>query len=347
MSIPLNTVVDITINVTGSQGPRFSFGSLLGVFAHTVNAARQNGPYSTITEVNDAGFTAAAEPAVNAWATAVFNQNAGVGSIIIGLKAGGDANYTVTMDAIETDGPNGWYITNIESRLDADIALVQAWTEPRTKIFCFQSDDKAATAMLAAQALSSLRTFGIYHKTDALYADGAWSSRGGGFDLDAPDGAGSWFGKELTGIVPDDRPDLTQVEGIVITDAGGNLYTTTNRPFTAYGTMAGGRFIDLTTTIDWLAVRSEETLIDAFVDVPTKIPYTQSGINQLAAAWQGVLNAGVTNGHLSPDDPPVVNQPNIVDIDPTDKAARRLRLTANGTLAGAIQSTVLTLNLTI
>lgn len=345
MPAAITEFIDVNVNVGGVSVDKFGFGVLMGVFDHSVTANRQDGPYTSLAEVVAAGFTSAAEPQVHAWATAVFAQDDGVDQIIIGREDALDANLTATLDAIEAAGSDTWYITNIESRADADIALLAAWTETRTKIAVAQSDDKAATAALALQSNSYNRTALIYHDTDSEYLDGAWSSSGGGLNLDAPNGVGIWAYRQLEGVPYD---ALTSAEASTLYGADANIFGRNKGVnFTSKGTMPSGRFMDVTTSIDWLKVRVEEAIIALFVGTPTKIPYTNAGINTVKAAILEVLNRGVTFGHFSPDFPPEVIVPDISAVSAADKAARELTVTANVTLAGAIQKVTLNVNLTL
>ncbi len=346
MPAPIIEFVDVNVLVGGVSVDKFSFGSLLGVFSHTVNADRQNGPFFSLQEVNDAGFTALAEPEANAWATAIFSQDDGVDQIIIGLLDAADAgSYTTALDAIEAAGPNDWYITNIESRGDTALGEAAAWTEARRKIFVGQSDDLAGLVEFLAWQTSNLnRSAGIFHDDDAEYLDGAWSSSGGGLNLDAPDGAGIWAYRQLEGV-PFDA--VTGAQALSIYAADANLFGRNKGVnFTSKGTMASGRFIDVTTSIDWTTTRMEEALLALFVGTPTKIPYTNAGINIIVATIQGVLNRGVTAGHFSTDVAPTVEAPDVSTVSNQDKIDRVLTLVANVVLAGAVQKVVLNINLT-
>jgi hypothetical protein len=354
MPAAITEFVDVTVNVASGPADKFGFNSLLGVFNHSVTANRQDGPYVNIAEVVAAGFTAAAEPEVNAWATAVFAQANGVDSIIIGREDAIDANWTATMDAVEAADPDSFYFINIESRVQADIEEVAAWTQARFYLYIAQSADAAilagtpANVALNLQASSYTRTALIYHATSTGtdgYLDGAWSSFGGGFNLDTPDGVGTWFGNQLLGVTFD---AVTSAEATEIYDAGANLFgRNAGLQFTSKGTTAEGRFIDVTTSTDWYKKRLEEALITTLVTTPTKIPYTNDGISKFTAASMGVLLQGVSFGHGSPDDPPTVSFPDSSEVSSADKQARQLTGTSTTTLAGAIHKVVFTLNAAI
>ena len=338
--------VDVTVNVGGVTADKFAFGIPIGVFTFStvVSTDRQFGPYFSLAEVVAAGFSSVAEPAIYAWASAVFAQDDGVDSLLIGQQTAGDAgDYTVTMNAIEAAGADTWYITNIESRADADIADVSAWTESRDKIAIFQSDDATLTAALALQASGYNRSALIYHDDDAEYLDGAWTSSGGGLNLDTPGGVGIWAYRALEGV-PFDDVTATFANSIYAADA--NLYgRNKGLSFTSKGTMASGRFIDVTTTVDWVKLRTEEAVLETFVNAGTKIPYTNAGISIIVGTVQGVLDQGVSFGHFSGDAPPTVTAPDVSEVSTADKTNRVLQLTAQATLAGAIQKLELTINL--
>ncbi len=348
MSPPITTFVDVTVVVGGVTATKFSFGSLMLVAEHNVNALRQSGSFFSVAELNSAGFTSTATPSINAWGTRVFAQPTGVDQVLIGRRipvAGGvaqqvwqadssgptfvdlttefnndtdadiepfpasegigdylaigfpepfgqvifdgangtagvggvlvwqymssptmwtdlagvtdgttgfttavadgqtltfdipvgwsaqtlngvkafyiravvstvyatnpvydqgfvgtDANLTVSLDAIELADAESWYITNITTRSDAEIALLDTWTSARAKIAKVQSPDLTLVAALALQSASTNRTSLWFYEDSADYLDGGISSFGGGFDLDAPAGVGRWGFNQLEGI---------------------------------------------------------------------------------------------------------------------------------------------------
>lgn len=348
MAPPIIAFVDVNIALVGANPDKFSFGALLGVFDHSVTVNRQDGPFFSVQEVTDAGFTSGATPEINAWATTVFSQDTGVDQILIGREDALDANLTATLDAIESAGSDTWYITNIESRLAADIALAAAWIEAREKILIVQSDDAdllAGTPGNIGETLQTAayhRTALIYHATDSEYLDGAWSSSRGGLDLDSPGGAGIWAYDSLEGV-PFDA--VTGAQANAIWGVNANLYgRTKGLSFTSKGTMASGRRIDVTTSLDWVKVRVEEAVLAKFVGAPTKVPYTNAGIMDIVSAISEVLDAGVRNGHISPDVDFQIIAPDATEVAAQAKADRELTIQAVFVLAGAIEKVVLNVN---
>lgn len=354
MAPPLVDFVDVNVSLAAAAADKFSFGTLLLAADHSVTANRQDGPYSSVAAAVSAGFTLAAVPNIFNWVTAAFAQENGVDQVLIGRTdvGGVDANLTAALNAIEADDPTAYYILNIESRVEADVLDAAAWTEAREKIYIAQSldadilDGTASSVALALQAFGYNRTALIYHATSTGtdgYLDGAWSSRGGGLNLDAPNGVGIWAYKQLSGVTFD---DVSEAEAAEIFAADANLYgRLKGLSFTSKGTMASGRFIDVQTSLDWIKVRCEEAVLSAFVGTPTKIPYTDAGINMLKSAVQSVLDQGVSFGHLSPDEPPVWTVPRVTEVSDADKLARLLTMSVTVTLAGAIQKLVL--NITV
>lgn len=90
-SLPVATFVSVAITVNAASVTAFSFGTPMGVFEHTVTDDRQNGPYSTLSEAVDDGFTSSTEP--YKWLSAVFAQSPRPPNAIIGRKvpAAGEA----------------------------------------------------------------------------------------------------------------------------------------------------------------------------------------------------------------------------------------------------------------
>jgi hypothetical protein len=343
--------VDVNVTLAGAAADKFNFGAVMGMFAHSINTDRKNGPYSSIPEVVAAGFTAAAELEVHSWATSVFAQDDGVDSLIIGYTDGIETT-TAALDAIEADTPGSdWYITNMEDRTDTEILLAAAWHEARAKIYIAQSSDADILTDVVGNIAEDLevasyhRTALIYHATDAGangYLDGAWASSGGGLQLDAPMGAGQWGYRELEGVTFD---AVTSTEAAAIYSNNANLFgRNKGLSFTSKGSMASARWIDAQVSLDWLKARMEESILSAFVGAPTKIPFTNAGINILRAAIQEVYDKGIAFGHLSADEPPTLTAPLVSDVSSADKILRQLTMTGNAVLAGAIIKVTFNIN---
>lgn len=339
--------IDVNVAVGGVSVDKFAFGVPMGVFAFA-GATRQFGPFFSQQDVIDAALGSA--PA-EAWSGTVFAQGDGVDQLLLGRVDGGDANLTASLDAIEAEDSESWYITNVDGgQTSADILEAAAWTESRQKIYIAQSNDGDILSGAGGNIAELLNGFNynrsslIYHSDDAEYLNGAWTSSGGGLNLDSPDGVGIWAYRQLSGV-PFDQVTSTEAANIFSNEA--NLFgRNVGVSFTSKGTMASGRFIDITTTVDWVTKRSEEAWIALAVGTPTKIPYTNAGINIIVAVLQGVLDSGVTFGHFSPDFPPTIKAPDVSEVSQQDKIDRVLTLQASAVLAGAVQKVIFNINLT-
>jgi len=362
MSASITEYVDVSVVLTGAAAEKTAFGTLLGAFAHTVTTNRVDGPYFSLEEAEGAGFTVGAAANVHAWISAVFSQDDGVDSVKIGNQLAADAgDWTVTIPAIIAADPD-FYMLNAETRVDTEIISIAALIEPtgagnNPKIYMAQSSDADILTGAGGNIGEDLQTAGYNrtalwyheHNDEAAgpapadgYLDGAASSSGGGLNLDAPAGVGTWAFRQLDGIVFD---DVTGAEAVAIFGTDTNLFgRNKGLSFTSKGTMASGRFIDVQTSLDWLKARLEEELISEFVGAGTKIPFTNAGINRMAAAIQRVYDRGVTFGHLSPDEPATLTAPDITEVSAADKAARLLTLTGNAVLAGAIHKVIFNIN---
>ena len=357
MPAAISQFVDVTVLLVGALADKFAFGTLIGIFDHSVTANRQDGPYADLVELEAAGFTIAAEPEVHAWASAVFSQDDGIDAILVGREDVGDADWGVTYAAVTAADPNSYYIVNIESRIDADILLVAALVETQRKIYIAQSSDADILSDGAGNIAEDLETLGynrtalFYHAIDDStggltpadgYLDGGVASSGGGLNLDGPAGVGTWIYRQLEGVTFD---AVTSAEAGSIYSNNANLFgRNLGLSFTSKGTMASGRFIDVQTSLDWTQIRLEEDILSLFVGAGTKIPYTNAGINQVGGAVQGVYDKGINFGHYSPDQPPTLAVPDVATVSAANKIARELTLTGNAVLAGAIHKAVITIN---
>jgi len=366
MSPPISAIVDVTVTLTGATSDAVNFGALCGIFDHSVGSNRIDGPYTSLPDLVAAGFTAAAEPEVHAWATAAFGQSPKVDQVLVGREDSGDADITETLDAVEAAAKaasNDWYITNIESRAQAVIEEAAAWVEARNngdsgrKIFVAQTLDAAVLAGTAAnvalelQAAEYDRTALIYHRHGTSsdgsvaadgYLDGAWSSRCGGFDLDAPNGAGAWYHKGLATVSFD---PITGPQATAIRNADANFYgRVKGLNFTQDGKMASGRFIDVTTSLDWLGARIEEEVLAEFVGEPTKIAFTNAGITRVETAIERVYERGLSASHLSRDERPTIAGPDVRLLSQTQKGTRQATFTGAATLAGGLVKATVNVN---
>lgn len=121
--IPISSIVTVTTIVGAAPITRFGFGRFMHVAEHNITANRIDGPYTSMTELEDAGFTELAAPSVYFGGAAAFAQGNGVESLYIGRKvpsAGGPLGKVWQVDA---SGP-----TFVDETTDANDGGAGDWT---------------------------------------------------------------------------------------------------------------------------------------------------------------------------------------------------------------------------
>lgn len=88
MTISATIFVDVNVQLAAASTERFSFGTALFACEQSVDLARYSGPYASLTEVEDAGFTELAAANVHAAATAFFAVPNSGDEFAIGRKIG-------------------------------------------------------------------------------------------------------------------------------------------------------------------------------------------------------------------------------------------------------------------
>lgn len=220
------------------------------------------------------------------------------------------------------------------STLEA-VALAAA-VEADRKIFGFNSADSDILSDTGGNLFETLntagynRTYAIFSQDNFKYAAAAWMGK----QFPKNPGEATWAFKSLAGVPVDTLSD-TQIDNIEVNE--GNHYTSTKGlSMTLQGTMASGRFIDITRGIDWLTVRMQERMLQLLAN-SDKIAYTQSGITALENEVRAQLAEAVRNNVITSDY--TVTPPLMADISSVDKAARVLgNLDFSATLAGAIHA---------
>lgn len=284
---------------------------------------------------------------------------AGTGTFVNTVANVAAEDMATALTAINTANSKNWFIATIESREDADITALNTFIGPLDKVAVAQSSDadaKAGTPSNIFDTIAALNNTAMnmyWHDDDREYLDGGVAGILGAADLDAAGGVITLHGKQVVGVPADDltTAEINNIAGDGETNNGfgGNVHVEiASRGFIMYGKSAEGEFTDVETTILWTKARVGEAVFGLIATTPTKIPYTNSGINQVVTAVQGVMNTGVTNGHFDGDTPPTTTAPAIADIPIADKNARVLRnVVANARLAGAIHKAFIQVNVTV
>lgn len=229
---------------------------------------------------------------------------------------------------------NEWYAIAIESRLAADILAVQAYTEPRTKIFFATSNDADVLTSVTTdicsdlQALSTERTSYLWSDNQTNWPEAAWM----GGQLPNDPGSITWANKTLIGVAAD---DLKGSEISNLDNKNANYYTNINGISTVKnGKMAGGEFIDVIRGADFIAVRIQEAVFTLLSNAP-KVPFTNKGIGMVENEVRAVLDLAVDNGIITDDY--VLTVPDASEVPLANKGTRVLPdISFVATLQGAI-----------
>ena len=252
-------------------------------------------------------------------------------------------NGSVATELAEIVAENaGWYSFGLVSRSDLDNLRAAAWVESNNRIFGAQTssaDALAGTAgniLLQLQALAYTRTFPLWYSDDAIPACFAWTSFKTAADLDTR--ATAWAHAPLVGIAADDE-EMTSTQRLNIINAGGNVYLTLDGVGVTFpGKMAGGAFIDVTTTVDWYGARVREALTQELINASarnSKIPYNDQGFSVLGNAVDAVNGQAVRAQHLN-DGTTFVNLPLRRNLSSGNVTARNYPFTFGGQLTSAV-----------
>lgn len=260
-----------------------------------------------------------------------------------------------------TDADAAWYCTILASRVVAEIIEVARWTQsasPR-KIFLAQSSDAAAPADAydsatpddvaeILRALGYSRTALFWHDDDAERVDAAVAGK----MLPERPGSETWAHKELVGVTPTLGVGAfaalampSSQRGNLLGSGSGpggknaNIYyqVTADVSTTWRGTMASGNWIDEIRFVDWLEAEMAARLYTVQLQNP-KIPFTDAGIQMLAAQVLSVLQAAEDTGGIASDPKFTVSAPRASEVSAANRAARVLNppITFGARLAGAV-----------
>jgi hypothetical protein len=302
----------------------------------------------------DLEIIAGLETAINAGGLSLTLTNNGANLDILADNAGQsfiiqvDANLGLTLTTanvgIATDIQeiseinDDWYSLELTTNTVLDILEGAKAVQSRIKKFSALSRDAdtitSVTTDIGSQlkALNFDRTHLIRITDGPSHPDAAWD----GVNLPENPGAVTWKFSTLTGVLAD---KLTSNE---ISNAKGkniNVYIPRNGfDMTENGIMANGTPIDLIRTSD--SIQAEiTTAVFNLISQLLKIPFTDSGADQVRNEILAVLRNAQGDGRLSTDVEPIVFIPLVADVSATDKANRLLPdVTFTATFAGAIEN---------
>lgn len=234
-----------------------------------------------------------------------------------------------------------WYGLALQSFAEDHNAAGATWTEANKRFFIAQSNDPAiltaSTVDIASalKALSLLRTGVLYHPVADQQVAFNWESDFLSTDPDT--GVTIAAQKTLELSTPNDISD-TQLVNLDFKNA--NIYDTLfGQGSTWSGRMAGGEWMDIVLTTDWVTARAGEAWATLFLqesNAGRRVFYNDAGIEQAASVLRGVLLFGEGIGHFNPGGTRVI-KPLAANIPDAIKATRKLTLEFEAERTGAIQ----------
>ena len=338
--------IDITGSVTLSASPVasavFDVQLLIDDEANgtTLNGDRFRTYTSTAQATTDfdAGFiSSGVRLAINA---AFAN---GIGSILVGrMDSVGGETYSTALALIEAE-TSGYYYVHIDSRVSTDIATFATTVESfsRRILFCWQSADSGWLSAGVPAAFSTTanqtRNFGAFHQNDVEPLEVAWvASRISTF---TPDQKSVAFNGRVNGIA-DYSPVITQSEGDLARQNNINVYgdyknlTNWVAADNGAGLMLNGVSIFIMVTADFWYTRTTEDFANVIVEFSArkdKLPLNAAGQNVVLGVIKQRIATMTTAKHFNPEvDPVAVAE----TIEPADKAAKRMRFSAEAAALG-------------
>lgn len=247
-----------------------------------------------------------------------------------------DANYSTQLAALSllTEGTDAeWYAVANDLISSANVQDVATYIETTKKIHAALTSDsiEASAGVLGPtlKASSLKRTFLTYHRRPHTAPHAAWL----GARLALDPGSATWKFTELANV-PVDILDTTErahldTNKVNYYDSIGGGGTTRE------GVMAGGEFIDITQSIDWLTARIAERVYTLLRNAK-KIPFTNKGRDLIRTEILAQLREGEDRGVLE-EGSSTVRVVSVSEMNPADRAARHMRTFEFGArLAGAV-----------
>lgn len=248
-----------------------------------------------------------------------------------------DPGVATDLAAILTENDTWYGLYNLYNS-KAEVQAIAAWTESNEKLFLADTQDTVVitTAVGGTDVADDLkdssyfRTAAVYHPANDEFLGAAILGR----CLPLDPGSETWMFKTLAGVAVYTLTS-THLTNLRAKNCG-YYYSINDRAITAQGKVASGEFIDTVRFRDWFKARTQERMFLTMLN-NEKVPYTDPGINLLAADLKAQISEGIAVGGIATDPEPTVTVPKARDAAPADKAARLLRgLKFTYTLAGAI-----------
>jgi hypothetical protein len=258
-----------------------------------------------------------------------------------------DPGITADLTAIEVYAKKNravfsFYGLCVDQLGQAAFLAVAAWVGARKLVFAGRMSDSEIADPAVTDDVFSTRQDASDERTIPMFAQ---RSTGDFRDaailgrmLPKEPGSATYAFKTLTNVLTD---NLGSEEESTVRSKGGNTYTETSSLNLTYpGQTPSGEYVDVTIGLDFTHARIQEDVF-GYIASQEIVPYTQAGMNAIGAIVQARLDKCTKdpNKIFSEDTPPVVEVPEIADVDTSDKSTRVLRnVVFRATLSGAIHS---------
>lgn len=353
-----NTVYNITVTVNDGDSVTATHTALITDTAEEIAtdlAADINGDANVAAHVtasvNGVGASAVLEIAPNTSSDLFFLQ--------------GEENLTIDYTATEAaadvltaiqEEDNDFYFVAANDHTEAFVLAMAAAVEALEKIYFVSVQEAGAYATLAIPATDTLgklaesnyfRTSGWYHhEADSKFPEMAF------INIVAPFTPGTkvWGNSRVAGFGTSQNASgnaLTDTQTTNLDNRNANYLITLGgvSGIAETGKVSANEWIDVIRDRDFWKARIEEGLQSLLINQP-KIPYTDSGINQVRSTFRSVSDRLVTTptqpNVLQENNPYTDNFPARSSVPLADVQNRVLNASFTGFLAGAIQAVVLT-----
>ena len=267
---------------------------------------------------------------------------------------------TAALSAIEAVDNDFYFVTAHDHTETFTVAMATA-VESRDKIYFMSSQEQDSIDTAVGSGTDTLAvlfngnffrtaTF-FYHTADTTFPECAWIGFGASFEP----GTLTWVNDKVatlgaaqdpsTGLVlsATQRNNLQDRLASSTWSQGGNIVT-------FGGKVTADEWIDVIRSRDLLVARITEDQQALLINA-SKIPYTDSGINQVRSTLTGTLNQFISTptapNILTESDPYTTTFPRAIDVSDATKALREFTGSFTAILAGAIQLVRITGTLTL
>ncbi len=250
-----------------------------------------------------------------------------------------------------------WYLLLLTDRSDELILSAARAIEVQRRTFLAQSSDAAIVdtpfdSVSPGDIASKLKALSLARSGVVYATDDTNDVAAGrvGLQLPKTPSSSTWKFKTLKAVLVDEFSP-TQLANLTAKSANG-YRVLAGRNHTFEGTVASGEFLDVVRGVDKLF---QDIQTNAFLTLlkNEKVPFTNAGIDLIAADVTAALNTSTSAGLIALSRPNAitgeeespaftVTAPNVADIPAADRQARIIPstnpITFEGTLAGAIHA---------